>query len=227
MDLSSDLNLPGRKFDVMAADMTNLTQLWPDQGSHINAGIDSYFEYMIKCYELFGDEDCLRWWNISYAAILEYMSYYTEDDINEERLWFKRVMMQTGEDAWDVGHYDLHAHFFALALALSGDMENAKKNQEANHYMWSVLNSKVTPFNYDFIQNTIIQPWWDLNPEVMEGNYYLYAITGEQMYFDRALEYLEDIMDVCRCDDIICTGYSALENVNASNIIRKPRCPVI
>ncbi len=44
MDLSSDLNLPGRKFDVLAKDITNLTQLWTDQGSHIDAGIDSYFE---------------------------------------------------------------------------------------------------------------------------------------------------------------------------------------
>ena len=225
MDLSSDLHLPGRTFDVMTKDKTDLRQVWTDPSSHICAGIDSYFEYMIKCYKLFGDQDCLDWWDISYPAILEYMGNYTEDDVDQERLWFKRVYIEDASDSWDVGHYDLHAHFFASVVALSGEMETAKKNQEANHYMWSVKNSKVTPFNYDFLKDEIVHAYWNLNPEIMESNYYLYAMTGEQIYYDRALEYLEDIMNVSRCwDESICVGYSALYNVSASNIVRKPEC---
>ena len=245
MDLSSDLNLPGRKFDVLATNWDNLEEVWPDQGSHIDAGIDSYFEYMIKCYALFGDNQCLEWWNISYSAILEHMTHYTDDDINKERLWFKRVMMTTGDDSWDVGHYDLHAHFFSSVMALANDTQNAIKNQEANHFMWNLnttyiyngsdensrypFQSKVTPFNYDFIQDQVVQEWWDLNPEIMESNYYLYEMTKNPIYFQRALQYLEDIMDSAKCTETdveneICVGYSALDNVNISNITRKPRC---
>ena len=50
--------------------------------------------------------------------------------------------------------------------------------------------------------------------KTLESNYYIYAMTGEQIYFDRALEYLEDIMDASKCNDTICTGHSALEDTN-------------
>src|SRR5881628_3764660 len=33
---------------------------WTDTDSHISGAIDSYYEYLLKCWLLFGDQDCER-----------------------------------------------------------------------------------------------------------------------------------------------------------------------
>ena len=38
---------------------------WTDPESHISGGIDSYYEYLWKCWLLFGDKDCLAMWRKS------------------------------------------------------------------------------------------------------------------------------------------------------------------
>ena len=40
------------------------TGAWTDNDSHISGGIDSYYEYLWKCWLLFGDKDCLEMWNL-------------------------------------------------------------------------------------------------------------------------------------------------------------------
>ena len=42
---------------------------WTDHDSHISGGIDSYYEYLWKCWLLFGDKDCLEMWNASIPAV--------------------------------------------------------------------------------------------------------------------------------------------------------------
>ncbi len=44
------------------------TGKWIDTTSHISGGIDSYYEYLLKCSILFGDKDCERMWKTSIAA---------------------------------------------------------------------------------------------------------------------------------------------------------------
>src|SRR5947209_13381320 len=38
------------------------TGAWTDKDSHISGGIDSYYEYLLKCWLLFDDQDCKRMW---------------------------------------------------------------------------------------------------------------------------------------------------------------------
>src|SRR5256712_4171635 len=50
------------------------TGKWTDTDSHISGAIDSYYEYLLKCWLLFGDEDCHRMWLDSIAAINKYLA---------------------------------------------------------------------------------------------------------------------------------------------------------
>src|SRR5712664_3017560 len=50
------------------------TGKWTDTDSHISGAIDSYYEYLLKCWLLFGDEDCHRMWRDSIAAINKYLA---------------------------------------------------------------------------------------------------------------------------------------------------------
>ena len=38
------------------------TGTWIGRASHVGGGIDSYYEYLLKCSRLFGDADCGGIW---------------------------------------------------------------------------------------------------------------------------------------------------------------------
>src|SRR5690348_7483078 len=50
------------------------TGKWTNTDSHISGAIDSYYEYLLKCWLLFGDRDCKRMWDDSIVAINKYLA---------------------------------------------------------------------------------------------------------------------------------------------------------
>src|SRR6266699_3518107 len=75
------------------------TGKWTDTDSHISGAIDSYYEYLLKCWILFGDMDCKRMWEASITAINKYLA----DDLvrnstqsNTRELWYGHADMNTG-----------------------------------------------------------------------------------------------------------------------------------
>src|SRR5213075_3099250 len=62
----SPLGLVGESINVE-------TGAWTDTDSHIGGGIDSYYEYLWKCWLLFGDKDCLEMWRTSVPAVNTYL----------------------------------------------------------------------------------------------------------------------------------------------------------
>src|SRR5437763_6219112 len=87
------------------------TGAWTDPDSHLSGGIDSYYEYLWKCWVLFGDKDCLEMWNASIPAVHKYLA----DDLRGE-LWYGHADMNTGKRG-DTTYGALDAFFPAL-LAL-------------------------------------------------------------------------------------------------------------
>src|SRR6266704_1384985 len=80
------------------------TVKWTDTDSHISGAIDSYYEYLLKCWILFGDKDCKRMWDASITAINKYLS----DEISRENpdfpgkapqreFWYGHADMNTGK----------------------------------------------------------------------------------------------------------------------------------
>src|SRR5207253_2303910 len=92
------------------------TGAWTNADSHISGGIDSYYEYLWKCWLLFGDKDCRDMWNASIPTINKYLA----DEIRGG-LWYGHADMQTGERTkTEYGALDA---FFPAVLALSGNVE--------------------------------------------------------------------------------------------------------
>src|SRR5215207_9412402 len=60
---------------------------WTNTDSHISGAIDSYYEYLLKCSLLFGDQDCRRMWNDGIVAINKYLADEVKTDIGDE-LWY-------------------------------------------------------------------------------------------------------------------------------------------
>lgn len=176
------------------------TGRWTDTDSHISGGIDSYYEYQIKCWKLFGDADCHRMWLASIAAVDKYLA----DDRNGE-LWYGHADMDTGKrTATEYGALDA---YFPAELALSGDLVRARRLQAASFRMWDLYGIEPDTLNYAAMQ--VVEPEYPLRPEIVESTYYLYHYTHDPYYQAMGKHMFDDFVKYCHTDD----GYAALSNV--------------
>ncbi|HEX7288618.1 MAG TPA: glycoside hydrolase family 47 protein [Candidatus Angelobacter sp.] len=176
------------------------TGQWTDTASHISGGIDSYYEYLLKCKILFGDKDCERMWKSSVQAVNKYLA-----DNTKSGLWYAQADMNTGKHiSTQFGALDA---FFAAVLARDGDEDRAKRLQESSYKMWTTFG--VEPDTIDYSNMKVLAPGYPLRPEIIESAYYLYFYTKDARYQEMASTFLAGLVRCCKAD----AGYSALKNV--------------
>ena len=180
------------------------TGAWTNTDSHISGAIDSYYEYLLKCSILFGDQDCKRMWNTSIEAINKYLKDEIKSDFETE-LWYGHADMNTGaRKATTYGALDA---FFPAVLALSGDLRRARRLQNSSFRMWN--HAGIEPEEYDYRAKKITSPAYHLRPEIVESTYYLYRYTKDQQYLLMGEKLWRDFVKHCRTEE----GYAALKNV--------------
>ncbi|MBV8856096.1 MAG: glycoside hydrolase family 47 protein [Acidobacteria bacterium] len=173
---------------------------WAGTTSHISGGIDSYYEYLLKCWRLFGDEDCRRMWLESIAAVNGHLA----DDEGGE-LWYGQADMRTGRrTATSYGALDA---FFPAVLALSGDLARARRLQASSLKMWRAHG--IEPERLDYRTMQVSDAEYPLRPEIVESAYYLHTLTGDPRYLGEGAEMFEDFVRHCKTD----AGYAALKSV--------------
>jgi mannosidase alpha-like ER degradation enhancer 2 len=175
------------------------TGAWTDADSHISGGIDSYYEYLWKCWLLFGDKDCLAMWNASIPAVNKYLA----DDSGE--LWYGHANMQTGARAETT--YGALDAFFPALLALSGDLGRARRLQASSFRMWNLHG--VEPEVLDYKTMHVISGAYHLRPEIIESTYYLHHFTRDPQYRRMGEKLFSDFVKYCRTE----AGYAALADV--------------
>jgi ER degradation enhancer, mannosidase alpha-like 2 len=189
----SPLGLVGQSINVE-------TGAWIDTDSHISGGIDSYYEYLWKCWLLFGDKECRAMWNASLPAVNKYLA----DDTGAE-LWYGHANMQTGKRTETT--YGALDTFFPALLALSGDFSRARRLQTSSFRMWNLHG--IEPEVLDYKTMRVISGAYHLRPEIVESTYYLYLFTHEADYRRMGEKLFNDFVKYCRAD----AGYAALADV--------------
>jgi mannosidase alpha-like ER degradation enhancer 2 len=189
----SPIGLVGQAFDVE-------TGKWTTPASHLSAGIDSYYEYMVKGKRLFDDEDCAKMWDSSIVAINRYLL-----DSNATGIWYGHADMNTGKRTrtW-IGALDA---FFPAVLVLAGDVDRAKRLQESFIKMWNTYG--IEPDQFDYTTMKSAGPRYYLNPEIFESTYYLYAATGDPYYRKMGQGLFDSLKTYCRLPE----GYCELKDV--------------
>ena len=189
----SDLDLVGRSIDVTTGE-------WVDTTSHISAGIDSYYEYLVKGAILFNDKDCEIMWNTSLVALKQWVL-----DRRETGIWYGHVDMNTGERVrtW-FGALDV---FFPAVLTLLGDTAHAADLFQSSLDMWNVHGIEPEQFDYEKMQAA--KPRYFLSPEIMESAYYLYKVTRDEHYARVGKALFDSLKTYCRVDE----GYAELASV--------------
>jgi ER degradation enhancer, mannosidase alpha-like 2 len=189
----SDLGLYGEQIDCESGE-------WLSTSSHISAGIDSFFEYLVKCALMFEDQDCLTMWKESYLALNTYVA-----DSTATGIWYGRVDMNTGKrTATIAGALDA---FYPAVLTMAGDMEQAEALQESFLKMWQ--RNGIEPTEFDYVKMQATRPAYYLNPEIMESAYYLYKRTQKDRYLEMGKIFLDSLKTYCRTD----AGYAELKSV--------------
>jgi ER degradation enhancer, mannosidase alpha-like 2 len=210
----SPLGLVGEKINVE-------TGQWVNTDSHISGAIDSYYEYLLKCWLLFDDADCKRMWLESIAAINRYLQEEVDRgpgaQVNYE-LWYGHADMNTGKRSSTT--YGALDAFFPAVLAMSGDLVRARRLQDSSFKMWRLHGIEPEEINYQTMQVTY--PGYPLRPEIIESTYYLHHYAsirrrgetvfgkeGAAFYLKMGEQLFDDFVMHCRTE----TGYAALKSV--------------
>jgi mannosidase alpha-like ER degradation enhancer 2 len=176
------------------------TGVWTDPASHVSGGIDSYYEYLLKCSILFDDKDCARMWQSSIAALNKYVA-----DDTTNGLWYGTVDMNTG--ARTATHFGALDAFFPAVLALGGDIDRARRLQESSFKMWTTFG--IEPEELDYSTMKITYGGYPLRPEIMESAYYLHHYTNDPRYLEMGRTIFDSLVTLCKTD----VAYAALKNV--------------
>ena len=176
------------------------TGAWVSKDSHISGGIDSYYEYQVKCGVLFDDKDC----QAMAAASLPAVQKYLPDEIDGQ-LWYGHADMDTGKRT--TTEYGALDAYFPAVLALAGYLDQAKRLQGSSYKMWDLYG--IEPEVLDYKSMKVEYPGYELRPEIVESTYYLYHYTHDPVYQARARKMFDDFVKYCRVPD----GYAALKSV--------------
>lgn len=191
----SKVGLVGEEIDVETGE-------WTSKASHVGGGIDSYYEYLLKCSKLFGDKDCERMWKESLRALNKYLA-----DGRSTGFWYGQVDMVTGKrTATEFGA--LHA-FLPAVLALGGDLSRARSLEKSAYKMWNLQG--VEPEVIDYRTMKITSPGYPLRPEIIESAYYLFHYTKNPDYRAMGRVFFNDLVSHCRTD----AGYTVLKDVRS------------
>jgi glycosyl hydrolase family 47 len=176
------------------------TGAWTNTDSHISGGIDSYYEYLWKCWLLFGDKECRDMWDASIPVANKYLA----DEIRGE-LWYGHADMQTGKRTKTT--YGALDAFFPALLAFSGDLERACRLQASSFKMWNVHG--IEPETLDYKTMHVVAGSYHLRPEIVESTYYLYRYARDPEYRRMGEKMFDDFVKYCRAE----AGYAALADV--------------
>lgn len=104
--MRSSLDLVGSTLDVVQG-------AWTEQSSGIGAGVDSFYEYLLKAYILFGDRQYWDMFQASYAAV---QRHYL---LPHPQLWYQDADMRTGRPTYRQ-FWSLQAFWPALQVCCVG-----------------------------------------------------------------------------------------------------------
>lgn len=176
------------------------TGQWTDPVSHIGGGIDSYYEYLLKASLLFDDKDCQRMWTSSIEAVNKCLA----DEVSTG-FWYGQANMNTGDRAST--YFGALDAFFPGTLALSGDLDRARKLEDSAYKMWTTFGIEPEEINYK--KMTIAANGYELRPEIIESAFYLYRFTHDPRYREMGKVFFDSLTKYCRTD----VAYAALSDV--------------
>ncbi|XP_052190234.1 alpha-mannosidase I MNS4 [Diospyros lotus] len=177
----SKINLVGAHIDVF-------TGRWTQKDAGIGTSIDSFYEYLLKAYLLFGDEEYLFIFQEAYEAAMRYL--YTDP-------WYIEVNMNSAALVWPLFN-SLQAFWPGLQV-LAGDIDPAIRTHAAFFSVWRRYGFTPEGFNLATLSVQHGQKSYPLRPELIESTYWLYKATRSHRYLDAGRDMVASLQYGARC----------------------------
>ncbi|KAK4394608.1 Alpha-mannosidase I MNS5 [Sesamum angolense] len=194
--MRSPLNLLGTTLDVETGE-------WIEHSSGIGAGVDSFYEYLLKAHLLFGRDEL--WW-MFHSAYLAVQKYFRHGP------WYHEADMRTGRATyWQLT--SLQAFWPGLQV-LVGDVAAANSSHREFFYVWQKFG--VLPERY-LLDRQMLHPtekYYPLRPELAESTFYLYQATKDPWY----LEVGESIVDSLNLHTRVEGGFASIRDVTTMEL---------
>uniref|UniRef100_A0A8C2JKC7 alpha-1,2-Mannosidase n=1 Tax=Cyprinus carpio TaxID=7962 RepID=A0A8C2JKC7_CYPCA len=169
---------------------------WVRRDSGVGAGIDSYYEYLMKAYILLGDKVYLNRFNTHYSAIMKYISQpplllnvHMHNPTVNVRSWMDSLLA-----------------FFPGLQVLRGDLKPAIETHEMLYQVTKRHNFLPEAFTTEFRVHWGQHP---LRPEFAESTYFLYKATGDPYYLKVGQSIVEKLNTHAR----VPCGFAAVQDV--------------
>ncbi|KJE96382.1 Edem2-PA, variant 1 [Capsaspora owczarzaki ATCC 30864] len=175
------------------------TGQWLREESGIGAGIDSYYEYLLKAYMLLGDAVYLDVFNTHYSAVMTHV---------KRGAWFIDTRMHQPYSANRNNLIvDALSAFWPGLQVLKGDVDAAKESHQMYFDVVKRFGFLPEGFTADHRAHWVHHP---LRPEFIESTYYLYRATKDPLYLEIGRQVLEKIKSTARVN----CGWAAIADVN-------------
>eukprot|EP00912_Choanoflagellata_sp_UC4_P000085 UC4_evm3s59 len=199
------------------------TGIWINKFSGLGAGIDSFYEYLLKAYALFGNEEYLVMFDESYSSIHNHLLFpghgYTKSSGKNRETKsspfygipiYTNVHMENGNTA--TNWIDSLAAYFPGIQVMHGDLELAALHHAVYHALWRRYKSIPERFNWLLkVPDVAVYP---LRPEFVESTYILYRATRDRHYLRVGKEILEALLSTPRTS----CGFATLHDVRDGSI---------
>ncbi|EQC34256.1 hypothetical protein SDRG_08458 [Saprolegnia diclina VS20] len=196
----SELHLLGSTINVE-------TGSWVHTHTGIGAGLDSFYEYLMKYYVLSGDTDWFHMFNQSYTSIEAHM-------LHDDGYHFE-VDMNFGKDVLRSRRVSALQAFWPGLQVLAGDVRGAIQSHARLFDLWNQFGA--LPELYDMAGDGELIRWgrhYPLRPELAESTYHLYMATKDEKYLKVGRKLLHDIEETSR----VACGYAAVANVQDKSL---------
>ncbi|KAK8770403.1 hypothetical protein V5799_013130 [Amblyomma americanum] len=172
--------------------------VWTATDSGIGAGVDSYYEYLVKGAIMLQMPELMHMFKEYEKTISKYMK---RDD------WYFWVENSSGKVTMPV-FQSLEA-FWPGLLSLIGDLENARKSLYNYHQVWREYG--FTPEFYEVVHGRAHpkRDGYPLRPELVESLVYLYQATKDPHFLEIGVDILESIMHSAKTE----CGYATIKKV--------------
>uniref|UniRef100_A0A8C8M949 alpha-1,2-Mannosidase n=1 Tax=Oncorhynchus tshawytscha TaxID=74940 RepID=A0A8C8M949_ONCTS len=153
------------------------TGQWVSKQSGLGAGMDSFYEYLLKSYILFGEKEDYRMFQASYESIQNHLRRGRES-CNEgegDPPLYVNVNMFNGQimNTW----IDSLQAFFPGLLVLNGDVEEAICLHAFYYAIWKRFGALPERYNWQLQAPDVL--FYPLRPELVESTYLLYQLFDD------------------------------------------------
>lgn len=186
------------RINLVGAHINVFTGEWTQKDAGIGTSIDSFYEYLLKAFLLFGDEEYLYIFQEAYAAAMHYL--YNDP-------WYVEVNMNSAALVWPLFN-SLQAFWPGLQV-LAGDVDPAIRTHTAFFSVWKRYGFTPEGFNLATLSVQHGQRSYPLRPELIESTYWLYKATRDSRYLDAGRDMVTSLQYGARCT----CGYCHISDV--------------